>query len=183
MINSIWDCVLLLRNYTAGGNLHHINHTTRWLCVSERCIDLDLCKYWYNCVCEQAKSFPLFRAWCLSCRVTETLQVRDCVQQSAYSTSMHCSLYTFLQRSVLSSRNCISDKKSALIYYIWHLPLRRASWHSSLSNASQKCPPESLSRIHDLDFNWILERQLTVHSTVCLCMQRTVSKGLTRKEY
>ena len=33
-----------------GGSFYHINHTTHWLCVSERCTDLDLCKYWYNCV-------------------------------------------------------------------------------------------------------------------------------------
>lgn len=34
-----------------------------------------------------------------------------------------------------------------------------ASWHLSLSNQLQKCAPEYLGKIHDLEFNSFLQRQ------------------------
>lgn len=143
MITPVWYCVLLWRNYTEnGGNLRHINHTAHWFCVSERGTDLDLCKYWNN-GCQQAKSFQLFRACCLSHRVAET----QCGRQSSYRT-MHgtfCApVITFQGRK----------KKTHPFNLAFTLEERRLGVCPRAMN-HRSVPPESLSKIHDLDFNSI----------------------------
>lgn len=134
-------------------NLHHINHTTHWFCVSECCTDLDLCKYWYNRV---STSKIISAVWSM----LFVLQSHRNTAAQGIWTPLYLQYLDSLFSVCTSSSNYIyskkrkkKKKKSELVYFIWHLPLRKASWHLSLNNESQKFAPESLSKIHDLDFN------------------------------